>query len=97
MVVGVCQLLASRRETHAEAAFLSSLGAGELEVITLDANHYMRAARLVEQYADLPLGAVDACVVAVAETLGAAEIATLDHRHFTVMQPRHVDASTLLP
>lgn len=97
VVVEVCQLLASRRGTHAEAAFLSSLGAGELEVITLDADHYTRAARLVEQYADLPLGAVDACVVAVAETLGAAEIATLDHRHFTVVRPRHVDAFTLLP
>lgn len=97
VIVEVCQLLQSRQGTQAEAAFLASLGAGELDVITLSPADYTRASQLVTQYADLPLGAVDACVIAVAETLGAADIATLDHRHFTVVRPRHVDAFTLLP
>ena len=52
---------------------------------------------LVEIYADLRLGAVDASVVAVAERLGATEVATLDRRHFTVVRPRHTAAFTLLP
>ncbi|GAA5767182.1 hypothetical protein Aros01_03684 [Streptosporangium roseum] len=52
---------------------------------------------LVEVYADLPLGVVDASVIAVAERLGLTEVATLDRRHFTVVRPRHVDAFTLLP
>jgi predicted nucleic acid-binding protein len=52
---------------------------------------------LVETYADVPLGATDASVVAVAERLGIAEIATLDHRHFRAIRPRHVSAFTLLP
>ena len=97
VIVEVCQLLASRRGTRAEAAFLTSLGARELDVIDLEAADYTRAAQLVEQYADLPLGAVDATVIAVAERLRVTEIATLDRRHFTVVRPFHVDAFTLLP
>jgi predicted nucleic acid-binding protein len=97
VVVEVCQLLASRRGADAEAAFLASLGAGALRVIDVDPTAYTRAADLVTQYADLPLGAVDATVIAVAERRGATEVATLDRRHFTVVRPTHVDASTLLP
>ncbi|GAA4546285.1 hypothetical protein [Pseudonocardia xishanensis] len=54
-------------------------------------------ADLVDTYADLPLGTSDASVVALAERLGVTEVATLDHRHFRVVRPRHVDAFTLLP
>jgi predicted nucleic acid-binding protein len=54
-------------------------------------------AELVERYADLPLGAVDASVVATAERLEETAIATLDHRHFTVVRPKHAEAFTLLP
>jgi len=54
-------------------------------------------ADLVVQYADLPLGSVDASVVAVAERLGVTMVMTIDRRHFTVVRPRHVDAFTLLP
>lgn len=54
-------------------------------------------ADLVETYADLPLGAADASVIAVAERLGVHQVATLDHRHFTVVRPRHVAALELLP
>ena len=54
-------------------------------------------AELAETYLDLPLGIVDAAVAAIAERLGLTGIATLDHRHFTVIRPRHVQAFTLLP
>ena len=54
-------------------------------------------ADLVEQYADLPLGTTDAAVIAVAERLNVTEVATLDHRHFTVVRPDHVKSLTLLP
>jgi uncharacterized protein len=47
--------------------------------------------------ADLPRGAVDAVVVAVAERLAVSEIATLDRRHFSVVRPRHVSVFPLLP
>jgi len=54
-------------------------------------------AELVRAYADLPLGAVDASVIAVAERLNLADVATLDRRHFPVVRPRHVTALNLLP
>jgi predicted nucleic acid-binding protein len=97
VVVEVCQLLAARQGSEAEAAFLGTLGAGGLRVVDLEPADYARTAALVTQYADLPLGAVDAAVIAVAERLHIIEIATLDRRHFTVVRPAHVDAFTLLP
>lgn len=56
-----------------------------------------RIAELIETYATLRLGTVDASVIAVAERLGATTIATLDRRHFAVVRPRHVDAFDLVP
>ena len=49
-------------------------------------------AELVERYIDLPLGLVDAAVIAIAERLGLREVATVDHRHFRIVRPRHVEA-----
>ena len=90
-------MIAREAGPRAEAAFLTSLADGDLEVIDLERDDWRRAADLVVRYADLPLGAVDACVVAVAERLGLAEIATIDRRHFSVVRPRHIVAFALLP
>ncbi|GAB3997711.1 hypothetical protein GCM10029992_21470 [Glycomyces albus] len=57
----------------------------------------LRIAELVERYADLPLGAVDASVVALAERLDIREVATIDHRHFNIVRPAHAEAFSLLP
>ena len=54
-------------------------------------------AELVVTYGDLPLGTTDASVITLAECLKLTEVATLDHRHFTVVRPAHVDTLTLLP
>ena len=48
---------------------------------------WMRIAELVARYRDLPLGSVDASVVAAAERLGVNEVATFDRRHFGVVRP----------
>ena len=56
-----------------------------------------RCRELEAEYQDLGLGVVDASVVALAERLGEERVATLDHRHFSVVRPAHVDALTLLP
>jgi hypothetical protein len=42
-----------------------------------------------------PLGIVDAAVIAIAERLQLTEIATLDHRHFAVVQPSHTREDAL--
>ena len=54
-----------------------------------------RITELVSQYDDI--GFVDAAVMALVERLNESKLATLDHRHFAKIRPRHVDALTLLP
>ena len=78
-------------------ATLDSVESGSIEVIDLSPADYTRIRELCRQYRDLGLGMVDASVVAVAERLGEETIATLDHRHFSVVRPRHVTAFTLVP
>jgi predicted nucleic acid-binding protein len=56
-----------------------------------------RALELQRTYSDLEVGVVDASVLAVVERLGEPKLATLDHRHFSVMRPRHLEALRLLP
>ncbi|HKY26204.1 MAG TPA: hypothetical protein VJM07_13670 [Gaiella sp.] len=40
---------------------------------------------------------VDASVVAVCERLGVTTLATLDHRYFSLVRPRHCDVLELVP
>ncbi len=90
-------LLQSRVGPQAEVTFLRSFDGDGFKVAELQGTDIGRMAELVETYLDLPLGIVDAAVAAIAERLGLTGIATLDHRHFTVIRPRHVQAFTLLP
>lgn len=87
VVTEVTYLLASRLGVEPEVRFLGDLAAGNLLPEPVVAADWLRIAELVARYADLPLGTVDASVISVAERLGATEIATLDRRHFTVVQP----------
>lgn len=77
--------------------FLGDLASGALVPEPVGAVDWLRMAELVWDYRDLPLGAVDASVVAAAERLQHAAIATLDRRHFNIVRPRHVPAFELLP
>ena len=90
-------LLQSRVGPQAEATFLNSFGGDGFHVAELEDQDIPRMAELVQTYVDLPLGIVDAAVIAIAERLQLAEIATLDHRHFAVVRPGHAPAFTLLP
>jgi predicted nucleic acid-binding protein len=73
------------------------LASGELHLEATTTGDLVRMAELVRTYADFPLGAADASVIAVAERLDVTQIATIDHRHFRVVRPRHCDAFDLLP
>ncbi len=87
------------RELGADAfpKLLDTIKAGELDVEDLTASGYERVAELMRTYADLEVGFVDCAVLAVTERLGEPKLATLDHRHFGTMRPRHVEALALLP
>jgi predicted nucleic acid-binding protein len=97
VVAEVCYLVERELGSRAEAAFLRSFDEGTFTLVDLIPADLLRMATLVETYADLPLGGVDASLVALAERLGITDIATLDRRHFTVVRPRHLEALTLIP
>ena len=97
VVIETSYLIERRLGPAAEAGFLTALAGRDFRVEQLSCEDLQRMAELVHQYADLPLGMVDASVVTVAERLGAAEVATLDHRHFSIVRPAHLDALRLLP
>jgi predicted nucleic acid-binding protein len=97
VVAEVSYLLEREAGSHVVAEFLRSLRDGDFTLADLTASDLDRMADLVERYADLPLGATDASVVALAERMATAEVATLDRRDFSVVRPRHVGALTLLP
>lgn len=90
-------MLEAKVGTFAEVAFLDSVASGSFELVDLTQSDVARVAELVARYDDLPLGTTDASVIALAERLAVEEIATLDHRHFRVVRPSHVEAFTLLP
>jgi predicted nucleic acid-binding protein len=76
---------------------LRDVVAGAYVVENLERSDYERAADLVDRYSDADIGFVDAAIFAVVERLGERKLATLDHRHFSVLRPRHVDALELVP
>jgi hypothetical protein len=89
--------LGMSRGVPARRVALEGVLEGALEVADLDLDDYERVAELCRRYDDLPLGLVDASVIAVAERFAERTIATLDRRHFTVVQPRHTRSLTLVP
>jgi uncharacterized protein len=93
----VTYLLTKRIGPRAEQAFVRSLVDGELEVEPLVPGDLRRAADLLIAYADLPLGFVDASIIAMAERLEIVMLLTTDRKHFGVVRPRHVEALKLAP
>jgi len=94
-VTEVIQLLGRRNGPAAEARFLRGLAGFAVEPPAPE--DFSRIAELIEQYADFPLGGVDASVIALAERLETPLVLTLDHRHFAAVRPKHCESLELLP
>ena len=98
VIAEVTYLLQREAGPRVELRFIADLVEGTYEPIVGGAESIgSRIAELVWRYRDMPLGTVDASVIAVAERLKVKQIATLDHRHFSVVKPAHVEAFELLP
>jgi uncharacterized protein len=82
---------------RSEIGLLAAMESAELTLAPVEPSDLARVAELVHSYRDLPLGTTDASLVAAAERLGVTTIATLDHRHFSVVRPTHVEAFDLAP
>jgi len=96
VITEVTYLLGTKLGIDPEVRFLGDLAAGNLIIEPVAASDWLRIAELVAQYGDLPLGTVDASVIAAAERLTTNDIATLDRRHFTVVQAK-IGILNLLP
>jgi uncharacterized protein len=79
------------------SSILDQIVTGALVVEDLLHEDYRRVDKLLATYTDLRVGFVDAAVLAVVERLREPKLATLDHRHFSVMRPKHVEALELRP
>ncbi len=82
---------------RSEAAVLRRLARSSWRVEELNQLDLLRAADLVDRYADFPLGTVDALLVAMAERLDITTVFTLDRRHFGAVRPVHCEAFELVP
>jgi predicted nucleic acid-binding protein len=94
-VTEAAYLVERRHGPFVEARFLESLQT--FEVVAPEPAEWRRIAELVRQYADFPIGATDASIVALAERLGTDTVMTLDRRHFGAIVPTHCPAFRLLP
>ncbi len=90
-------LIHSRLHAGVFLALLDDVLAGAYVVEDVKPQDYGRIRDLCDRYADADIGFVDAAVLAVVERLNEPKLATLDHRHFGLMRPRHVEALTLVP
>jgi len=78
-------------------AFMDDLLAGAYRTESPTPADLERCREIQAQYAEHQLGVVDASVLALLERLGESRLATLDHRHFAMLRPRHTKALGLLP
>lgn len=81
----------------AEARFLTLVTSEKFDLVDLTPDDYRNVIELIERYAELGLGFVDASVIAIAERLNVTTIATLNRRDFAVVRPAHCDAFDLIP
>jgi predicted nucleic acid-binding protein len=97
VVVELDWLAGQRLSPDAFLRFLADAEDGRLEFVDLQTQDVARVRELLDRYRDLSLGFVDAAVLAIVERLGEPKLATLDHRHFTIVRPRHVPSLQLVP
>lgn len=86
-----------RLHAGALVALLDDIVDGAYSVEAVEPLDHRRIRELCDRYADADIGFVDAAVLALVERLDELKLATLDHRHFSTLRPRHVEALQLLP
>lgn len=82
---------------EAMPALLRDVERGSYVLEELGPDDLPRVVQIMERYSDLDVGFVDAAVLTIVERLNEPKLATLDRKHFSVMQPRHIDSLELLP
>jgi uncharacterized protein len=90
-------LVSARMGASPMVALMRDIESGAYRVEELQPSDYPRVRELIDRYADMDLGFVDASVIAVVERLGEPKLATLDHRHFLTVRVRHANGLEIVP
>jgi hypothetical protein len=78
-------------------AFIQDLADGYFNYLTVELEDIRSALDVMTRYKGVPLGLVDASLVALAERYHLPSILTLDRRHFSLIKPRGLEYLELLP
>ena len=79
------------------SSFLRAVASDELILVRTEADDLVRAAELIEQYADNRVDFVDCVIVALAERLNIERVLTVDQRHFGAFRPKHCASFQIVP
>jgi len=79
-------LVMTQHGVRAQRTILTEIAGGAWELASMDRARLADANRIVERFADIPVGVADASNVVLAEVYGTRAIVTLDRRHFTILR-----------
>jgi predicted nucleic acid-binding protein len=79
------------------SAFLKDLVEGRFTYQFVELEDLDSALKIMARYQGVPLGLVDASLVALAERYRISKVLTLDRRHFSLIKPERIDYLELLP
>jgi predicted nucleic acid-binding protein len=78
-------------------SFLEAMTEGEFIYLPIEIEEIRRTTEIMARYSDIPIGFVDASLVALAESHNIHRILTLDRRHFNIIRPESIEYLELLP
>ncbi|WP_271253481.1 type II toxin-antitoxin system VapC family toxin [Pseudanabaena sp. Chao 1811] len=78
-------------------SFLEAMTEGAFIYLPIEIEEIRRTTEIMARYSDIPIGFVDASLVALAESHNIHKILTLDRRHFNIIRPEGIDYLELLP
>jgi predicted nucleic acid-binding protein len=79
-------LVATRHGVNAELAVLDELAGGAWDLAAFDRDGLRRCHGVISSYRDQEIGVADASIVVLAERYRTRTVASLDHRHFSVLR-----------
>ncbi|GAB91020.1 PIN domain-containing protein [Gordonia rhizosphera] len=79
-------LVLTRHGSQIERIVLDELTSGAWELAVMSRERLSAASAIVRQYSDVPVGVADASIIVLADVYQTRTVATLDHRHFTVLR-----------
>lgn len=90
-------LVLTRHGSRIERIVLDELTSGAWELAAMSRERLSAASAIVRQYSDVPVGVADASNIVLADAYRTKTVATLDHRHFTVLRLGDGSAPVIIP